>query len=331
MSKIDKRREENELKIQRLKTKGYSNSEENIIEERYKEITDRVGRPTTLLPIENLFSAPDEWNFFPPLSQDKQIEMMFSIMANGLFSPIIVWEQEDGKYMILSGHNRVDTYNRIYETYKDENVEKLMENAEDEETYKVALNFDIEDFLSIEAFIYKYEEIDEVKAREIIIDTNYVQRDEDKKLTTRIVMSRLEIIRNRRDIRGKTMNIVARELNMSATKVYEETVLANDIIEEVRDLFYNGQLSRKAVLSFKHFSKDMQSWIIDNHGNILTNKMLRKISPNKNYSKEEISNMFELANEEKPKVKITIEVEEELVDEFREMAKKWLYNKKQRK
>ncbi|MBC8059633.1 MAG: ParB N-terminal domain-containing protein, partial [Clostridiaceae bacterium] len=58
--------------------------------------------------LDNLISSPLEWNFYKPLSFDKENELVESIQENGLINPIIVWEKGDNKYMILAGHNRVN-------------------------------------------------------------------------------------------------------------------------------------------------------------------------------------------------------------------------------
>ena len=113
----------------------------------------KSGKKIVEIPIENLKPAPSEWNFFPPISEGKMLEMMMSIQENGLFNPITIWNRGE-EYMILSGHNRVNAYKRIVDEFKDTE------------------GFDPKEYETIGAIMYDVDEIDENKAKEIIIDTN---------------------------------------------------------------------------------------------------------------------------------------------------------------
>lgn len=289
--------------IDRLKSGSYGKSfddtyEKNILEKDKKEIT--------YLDIDLLYPAPKSWNFFPELSESKMLEMMFSIMENGLFNPIIVWEQEEG-CMILSGHNRVNLYARIIEEYGN------------------SINFDKEKYETIPAIVFKKDEIDEDKAKEIIIDTNYIQRDEDKRLMPLIIKHRLDIVKNRKDIKGRTVDIVAKELGISSTKVYEDQLIANRIIPELNEFFFNNKLGKKSLLRFAWFDKKIQQWIYDNFKeNIFDNNVMKL---KKHMDKNAIKECFKEGKDERKMVTVTIRMLEEIKDEFREMALEWIENK----
>lgn len=126
-------------------------------EEQLTDVDAFVGRPDEkLIPRECLVSAPSEWNFFPPASDAKIIEISESIRRYGLFHNITVWEQDNGQYMILGGHTRVACFD-----YLAKNPDK------DEDSSKWA---------SIPALVYKKGQLTKEDAQRIIIVSNTDQR-----------------------------------------------------------------------------------------------------------------------------------------------------------
>lgn len=300
MSKTDKNNNDDLLKeyTDNLKSGSYGKTYEDI----YKFDADE--KNITYIDINSLHPAPGDWNFFPQISEPKMLEMIFSILENGLFNPIIVWEQEDG-CMILSGHNRVEAYKRIIMKYGD------------------APDFDKEEYKTIPAIVFKKEEIDENKAREIIIDTNYIQRGEDKKLMPQIIKNRLDIVKNRKDIKGNTIDIVAEELGLSRTKIYEDQLIANRIIPELNELFFDNTIKKKSLLRFAWFNKEIQEWIYDSFRDDITDENVMKLK--KHMDKDSIEKCFE--NDGVKMVTVYIKIPEEFRDEFKEMASEWIEEK----
>lgn len=278
----------------------------------FQEIEDTLvlesGKEIIEIPTNELYPAPSEWNFYPPLDDSKMLELIFSIMENGLFNAIILWEQNDG-YMILAGHNRVEAYKTI------------------EKEYDGVDGFNKEDFKKIPAIIYKKDEIDENKAREIIIDSNYIQREEDPSLTPTIIKERMDIVRNRKDFNGKTISVVAKEMGLSQTKVYEDNLIITRVIPEAREMYFSGELTKKAILRLAWFNEEMQEWILEEFKENLSSQMLMQLE--KGYDKEFIRLVFEEFLTEPDTQNITIEVPIYLVDEFREMANIWIMTKKE--
>lgn len=298
MSQVDERESMLQSQIDKLKKGKFRKTNEDM----YEDIVKRAEKPIIYIEIDLLSPAPNDWNFFPEISDEKMLEMMFSIQENGLFNPIIVWERL-GKYMILSGHNRVRAYKRIMNEYKG------------------IPDFNEKRYETIPAIVYGENEIDEMKAKEIIIDTNYIQREEDKRLMPQIVKNRLIIVKNRKDIKGRTIDIVAEELGISSTKVYEDQLIANRIIPELNEMYFDNELKKKSLLRFAWFDKDIQTWIYNDFKKHLDNENVMKLK--KGMGKNEIARCFALQNDIK-KVTVAIRVPEELKDEFREMAKNWV-------
>lgn len=274
-------------------------------QDKYHEIIKKSEKDIINIDVNLLSPAPDDWNFFPEISDDKMLEMMFSIQENGLFNPIIVWERH-GRYMILSGHNRVKAYKRIMNEY---------EGTE---------GFDKRKYETIPAIVYREDEIDEMKAKEIIIDTNYIQREEDKRIMPQIVKNRLEIVKNRKDVKGRTIDIVAKELGISATKVYEDQLIANRILPEFNEMYFNGELKKKSLLRFAWFDIKTQEWMKDNFMDYINDERAMKLK--KGMTKKEIEKCLTFEDNIK-RVYVTMRVPEELSNDFREMANKWIKEK----
>lgn len=253
-------------------------------------------KPIKLIDIYSLSPAPTEWNIFPPISEMKFFEMILSILENGLFNPIIVWEREEG-YMILSGHNRVRAYKYI--------EEKKLSNK---------------DFSKIEAIVYERAELDELKARAIIVDTNYVQREYSKSLLPQIIKQRVEIVKNDKNKKGKTLDIVAKEMNMGRTTVYEEIVISDKIIPEIADFYYNGKINKKNLLKFANLSKEDQSLLFKNYSDYFNDDYLNIIK--KDMKLETIIDIFENYKPIKYTT-VTIRVKEDKLREFKEFLKQW--------
>lgn len=302
MSKVgNKRKNDNEKHLQNLISGSLQGKSK--ISTLYEDIEKEFDKTVINISIDSLFPAPSDWNFFPEISDSKMLEMMFSIQENGLFNPIIVWKQKD-KYMILSGHNRVNAYKRIAAEYQG------------------SKNFNEEEYKTIPAIVYDDNEIDETKAREIIIDTNYIQREEDKRLMPEIVKNRIELVKNRKDMKGRTIDIVARELGISSTKAYEDQLIANKIIPELSELYFQGKIKKKPLLKFAWFDKSLQRKLYKEvkPENIDNDSVLRI---RKSMSLEELVKVFTDKDFEK-RVVVQVRVPESLKDEFREMAKQWI-------
>ncbi|MGL5328185.1 MAG: ParB/RepB/Spo0J family partition protein, partial [Peptostreptococcaceae bacterium] len=167
-----------------------------------------------LISVNDLYSSPKKWNFYDPLDDNKKLELMESIQENGILSPIIVWnvdfdiveneyaEDEDdvyllagNKYLILAGHNRVDAFNKLYKATGDSK------------------------YLKIPAFIFDDEELKLDNARDIVVDSNYVQRSLSTKEKVKSVMFKYAELEKNKTQKGRTKEIVAEVLNMSPSMV----------------------------------------------------------------------------------------------------------------
>lgn len=252
------------------------------------ESLKKLGKSIENVPLVKLSSAPSEWNFFPQISDNMQMEMVVSILNDGLYNPIIVWKRTEDDYMILSGHNRVEAYRQIKDMYAKDN--------------DISMNYS-----SIPSIVYGPNEIDNLKAQQIIIDTNYIQREDNKRLLPTIVQKRVNIMKSNKDFTGDIYKEVSEALNLSKTKVAEDYIIATSVIPEFTNLYFGAldidgnmiygsqKLSKKSLLKISMFDKDIQKWIFTKYGGVLNNKLLLSLSKNDNNGnvKENIEIKFE--------------------------------------
>ena len=220
---------------------------------------ERLGKERENFDIDLFVPAPDEWNRFPSLTPGKRAQLKMSIMNNGILDPIIAWEQADGKLMVLAGHNRLSCSREILDEYKDVELKR--------------------DYRSIPTIRYKHDELDDYKAREIIIDTNYIQRNDlPANLRAWVLKERIYLMRNQKDERGMTIDELIQDLNIKKTAVYEDVQIATQIIDPLSALYFEGKLSRKAVLKFALFTDDIQKRIFETYPDKITTERVLQLS-----------------------------------------------------
>ena len=160
-------------KVAPLSTDSQRNDDERLknIERMYPTFSQEK------IELDRLIPAKAEWNFFPKQENGIKEELMKNIAAYGQLSPAIVWEQADGKYMILGGHTRYLAIKRLYEVFA---------KAGDYEEAKR--------FQTLNCNVYGKDEIDEIEARKIIIFDNVIRRENTTAIKVQAIinMNRLE-------------------------------------------------------------------------------------------------------------------------------------------
>lgn len=257
-----------------------------------------------------IVDAPDSWNKYPRLKKnqpDKYFELKMSILQHGIKQPLVLWRQNDKEYMVLAGHNRKDICKEILSELSSE------QNAKEIEKYQF-----------IPAIVYKKEDLDEKEARKIIDGTN-IYRDFTRlprKIQVEISRNRVENY-DRSQSKKEQMDKAAKELGILSSSLYENIRIANNIYGPLQELYYSGKITRKQVLRLGNYTMELQKWIFDTYCDKLTGSKISMMK--KNMLKEDIEKIFE-----EPDIKtkrITIDVPEELLDEFIKMASEWLKSK----
>ena len=217
--------------------------------EKIERIVGEEKREKEFVDVSLLFDSPREWNFFPPLPAVKMIQLKLSIFENGIWTPVIVWEKQSGEgYFILSGHNRVHALREI-----------MTENPRS--TWK-------HDYSKVPCIIYKKDEIDEAKAQELIIDTNYIQRELTPKTRVEVIAKRTKYMRYQKNGNGETIDQLIKTLGLKKTAVYEDISISL-LNPGLSELYFDGKITRKAVLRFTQYPADIQEWIFENFKDFL--------------------------------------------------------------
>lgn len=287
-------------------TKSVSTTLEKLEQKKNLGIVEYEKKHLEFRDIYEMVPAPDDWNLYPSLKldqPDRYLELKMAIYERGIENPLILWEYNNS-LMILAGHNRQEICKEIIEECKDE-------KGFDEQKYRFP-----------PCIVYDEDEITEVQAKEIIDDTN-LNRDFSRlpnKVKIQITMQRMEVYKRRRYAKGERIDQLAKDLGLEKTAIYENLSIYEKVIEPLQEFYYNGQLTRKAVLRLTFFDSDTQQWIYDTYKDKITDSKINALK--KNMGRDEIKNIFE--NESRNLKKITIEVPAERAAEFKKLFSRWL-------
>lgn len=218
-----------------------------------------------IVPIFMLQPAPDDWNFFKPLSAERLAALAESIYAQGLLQPIVVREldEEGTELQILAGHNRVKAFVALQK----------------------ALPLEKENYASIEAKVFKYGMISDKQAQEIVVDTNFVQRGNlsarDKAICIFRKAQILSVEQNAESKYSKgRYNIaqkVADEFKLKRTAFYRYMEISK-IYYEYEELINEGRISLKAAEIIASYPQDIQIELIHNHRELLTTRRIARLT-----------------------------------------------------
>lgn len=279
-----------------------SNNEEEVFNFNFNIDDDSKVR---YVPLETLEDAPTEWNFYKPLSNDKMTELLESIEKNGLLNPIIVWEinndPSNPKYMILSGHNRTKAY-------------KLLKAVTGSEEYNKIL-----------ALIKKKEEITEEDAREIIIDTNWVQRQLSPMEKAKSIMEKYAVLQEKSIYSsgyneyggGRLRNIIAEQYKISGRQVENYRNLQN-LIPEIQELVSNNEISITPAFEIAKLDKNIQLWIYRNEINKINVRYTRQLRTN--MTLDEVKEIFSNTTLDEKKTSISIKVPIKTYKKYKQLS-----------
>lgn len=251
--------------------------------------------------VDMIYEAPHDWNFYKPLNDNKMEQLIISILENGLLNPIIVWEKksEDRYYMTLSGHNRLKAFKKIFEQTGESKYKK------------------------IPAFIKKEEEITELQAQEIIIDTNWVQRELSPMEKAKSILKKYALIeRSLSDRKKRKRDIICEDYGLKGRQV-ENYHKLNFLIEPFKKLIDNQELTIKSGIKIALFSEEIQNWIFKNHKDNLDFKIVSKLKSGMSFA--EIKDVFEMDHNEIEEF-VNIKVPKALEKQIKEIIKNYRIN-----
>jgi len=128
------------------------------------------------LKLDELVPASVNWNFFPQQNDGVLEELMQNIVAYGQLTPAIVWQQEDGKYMILGGNTRFEALKKLREIFADDS------DAEQRSRFD-----------TMDCNVYAFHELNEIEARKIIIFDNVIRRENTTAVKARSVITMMQL------------------------------------------------------------------------------------------------------------------------------------------
>lgn len=289
------------------KTDGEAKEVKNVLEN--ASVISAVGNGRKSIEYRDVYEmqpAPESWNRYPLLKgdqPDRYLELKMAIYEKGVLNPLALWEH-DGQLVILAGHNRQAICKEIIAECQGES------------------GFDESKFKYLPCIVYGEDEITQEQAVDIINDTN-LYRDFSKlpnKVKIQITKERMEVYKRRRYAKGERIDQLARDLGLEKTAVYENLSIYEKVIKSLQELYYNEKLTRKAILRFAFFDTDTQQWIYDTYEDRINETKVKALK--KNMGRSDISRVFE--QEGRGVKRVTVEVPEDRVDEFRKMFSEWL-------
>ena len=221
-------------------------------------------------------NAPEEWNKFDPLSEEKMNELIGSIRSVGLLHPIIVWDNGEGKRegikTCLSGHNRLAAY------------KKLMEE-------------DFDKYSSILAIVKGKDDIDENLAQQIIIDTNITQRELSGIEKSRAIVKKFRLLKERKDSGSEKSftKALEREFGITGRQIRKYKQLTK-LITEFQNMIDTGDITIDTGSRITRLLEPLQSDLLeivlrDESKLKALNKKSKELKAN--FTKVDIEKLFE--------------------------------------
>lgn len=238
--------------INKDRFKNLSKITENIQEKAVSRFELELNDENTrIVDVDKLQDAPSKWNFYSKLPDEKFLELVESIEENSLLHPIVVWEKEQS-YIILSGHNRVRAYKKLYEITGEEKYLKIPANVK--------------------------KNIDEQEARQIIVDTNWIQRQLSTYERTQSILQKYVRIRKTRAKGQKTRDVIAQSLGITGRMV-QNYISLNSLLVGFFDMIDDGSINIKQAVILSKLSDEVQKEILKNKENLNFDiSILKKIS-----------------------------------------------------
>lgn len=260
------------------------------------------GEGAVELPLDSLHAARPDWNFYSPLSDDKMVELIASIRDNGLLHPIVVWRRPGQPDMVLSGHNRLEAFRRLYKTTGEEKYARIPCTLR--------------------------QDLTEEQAREIIVDSNWVQRNLTPSEKARSICQKYALSgRKARAANGSehlsTYEIIARQYGLSGRQIARYVKLGS-LCPALLELLDSGRLGVAAGVRLADLPASLQEQaapFIRQNG--IRPAQLQQLRPD--MTPEELDDLLEQEDgAARRPVTVSLEVPARLRREFLAMARAWL-------
>ena len=221
---------------------------------KYESFIQGIDKQSQYIDIDLMDDAPNELNDFPRL-KEQQPEMYLrtkmSIYEYGVLQSLLLQAKPDGRYMIISGHNRRDICREI--------IEECQDNA----------GFDLNKYKYILSKVYEIGELSDKQIRDYIDESNCLQRDLNKmdiRTKIHLLQRQMENLKNRKYAKGERIDQLAKNMGLEKTSIYDNLAIAEKVIEPLQELYFDCRITRKSVLKFTFFDKITQEWMWNEFG-----------------------------------------------------------------
>lgn len=200
-----------------------------------------------------LIKAKPEWDLFPAASRDTVYRMAASIDQYGLLHRITVWEQSDGRYMILGGHTRFEAFKWLADnTHKPE-------------------------YDKIPARVYRADQLTEDDAHRIFLVSNTDQRSLSTSVVTNAYMDLLKLEQEHAfygsGVYSRTAAAKQADVSESTFALY---LSFRKLIPELKQALDNKDLALWPAYSLTRLSEDLQRHFFTAHNDLCHDKKLSK-------------------------------------------------------
>lgn len=202
-----------------LETEEEEIQEEIEIEEKSNE--EENDNHTTMIEIELLEDFPDQP--FKIYSEEKEKEMIDSIKVNGIIHDLIVRPLNNGKYQILSGHNRKNCAIKA----------------------------------GLKEVPCKIKEVDDDTAKLMLVDTNLVQRKELYPSETAKALQMKRDVYKRKGVKSDFFDDISKEQSMSRGNV-QRYLRLNYLIPELMNRVDTKEMTMKIAEDISFLTTDEQ-------------------------------------------------------------------------
>lgn len=235
--------------------------------QQHQDYIGKIDKENALINIDLMDDAPPDLNEFPRL-KDQQPDVYLKVKTftykYGVLESLLLLKKSNGRYMIISGHNRRDICHNI--------IEECQEYDD----------FDIKKHKYLPCKIYKEGELTDKQLKDLVDDTNCMQRDlskSDQRTKLNHLHRQMQNMKDRKYAGDKRIDELAKQMNLEKTTIYDSLAIVEKIIEPLQALYFNGTITRKVVLRFAFFDKTLQEWMWDSFGKQMTDmhiKLLKK-------------------------------------------------------
>ena len=198
------------------------------------------------IPLEELDTAPDEWNFFKLPDEETFKLIIKSIYYQGQLSPALVWKQADGRYMILGGHTRFTALKVLQKVFPDE----------------------AERFSKMKCHVYDVEQLDESAAKYILIMNNMTQRaSEAPSMMIKSITKMMDLQKQLHkgqwgELPQNSSEAVAQSLGVGTTTIKKYYRLRN-LISEFAAMLDNNEITQAQALALAGTTEELQKYILE--------------------------------------------------------------------